>query len=83
MKLSMYSIFDNKSQAFLQPFFQHNHAVAIRSVTQAVNDKSTDFSKWPSDFNLFCIGSFEDSNGDVVSVSPIENLGLLSNFIQE
>jgi hypothetical protein len=83
MMLEIYSVYDNKAQAFLQPFFQANNAVAVRSVTQAVNDKTTDFHRWPSDFGLFHIGRFSDSIGTIEGFEVPENLGLLSNFLQE
>jgi len=62
MKLSLFSIHDSKAEAFIQPFFAINPAVAIRQFTTAVNDPTTQFSQTPGDYTLFELGTFEQDN---------------------
>lgn len=65
MHLRMYSIFDNKAEAYNTPFFQRTHGEAIRSFETACADPQTDFFKHAGDYALFFIGSFDASSGVV------------------
>lgn len=59
MILKVYSIYDSKAEAYLQPFFCVNNNVAMRHFRAAVNDPSHDFGKYSSDFTLFLIGEWD------------------------
>lgn len=63
MDLQMFTIHDIKAQAYLQPFFCPNVAVATRSFATAANDLNTEFARNPADYTLFSLGSFNQSNG--------------------
>lgn len=63
MKLKVFSIFDHKAKAFMQPFYQQTEGLAIRAFTSAVNDPSTQFNKYPEDFVLYCHGVWDDAVG--------------------
>lgn len=63
MILEIFAIFDDKAKAFMTPFFMHNQAMASRTFKHTVNDPSHQFSRSPEDFNLFCLGTFDDSSG--------------------
>jgi hypothetical protein len=82
VRVSIFSIHDSKLGSFLQPFFSANKATAIRSVVQTLKDGDTNFSKFPSDFNLYFLGFFDDDSGSFESVIP-ENMGLLSQYIEQ
>lgn len=56
----MYCIFDTKAEAYLQPFFLPNDAVAVRAITDCVRDPSHSFSAHPEDYVLFALGTFSD-----------------------
>lgn len=64
MKYRAFSIFDAKAAAFAQPFYAANNAVAIRMFQQVVNDRDTVISQHPEDFSLFCVGEFNDADGE-------------------
>lgn len=81
MILKSYSVYDNKAVAFLPPFFMFNDAVACRAFSDAVNDPSHQFHKNPTDYNLFCVGSFDDSTGVLVTQVTFDNLGMAANFL--
>lgn len=63
MQLSMYSILDIKSGVYSKPFIALNHAVAARTVSAAMQHQDTDLSAHPQDYDLYCIGSFDDQEG--------------------
>nr|DAV55806.1 MAG TPA: DNA binding protein [Microviridae sp.] len=83
MILHIYSIFDNKARAYLPPFFMVNDQVAYRAFADAVADPSHQFSKNPNDYCLYCIGSFDDSTGGILSAEVHENLGLAAQFSRD
>lgn len=80
MKLNVYSIMDNKAEAFLPPFFMHNDSVAMRAFADAVNDSTHQFFKNPNDYCLYRIGHFDDNTGVIVPAEGFDNLGLATTF---
>lgn len=66
--LQMYSIRDTKTGAFERPFFVRHVQEAIRSVEQAFQareDQQPWFCKYPADFALYLIGTFDPDTGFV------------------
>lgn len=83
MILKVFSIYDSKAEAFLQPFYMQSKGAAIRSFADAVSDEKTMFFKHPSDYTLFELGEFDDSNASFnLHISPI-SLGLAVEFKKE
>lgn len=80
MVFNVYSIFDNKARCFSRPFFAVNADVATRSFGQVANDLSTEIGRHPTDFTLFCIGSFDDELGTLWPLGQNENLGLATMY---
>lgn len=59
----VYSIYDIKSETYSPPFLQKNDIEAKRSFQEIANDKNTMVSKYPEDFTLCSIGTFNDALG--------------------
>lgn len=70
MLVKVYSVFDNKAGGYLMPYFAVNDAVASRMLETAVNNRSHDFFEHPEDFQLFCIGSWDEQEGKLEGVAP-------------
>lgn len=66
MITKIFAIHDAKANAFLQPFFSPTAGTAERAFSTAVKDPASQFEKFPEDFTLFEIGSFDDASGDLV-----------------
>lgn len=64
------SVYDAKAEAFGKPVAVNSTGVAIRSFGEAVNDTTTEYSKFPEDFTLFSIGEYNDSTGKISSHRP-------------
>lgn len=80
MNLYLFSIHDQKAEIFMTPFVAPNAATAKRSFAHAANDPNSDICRFPGDFTLFELGSF---NGDTAELTPLKtpkNLGLASTF---
>ena len=67
MKHKMYAIFDVKAEAYLPPWFLPTDGMALRAFADCVNDGDHNFGRHPNDYSLFCIGSFEDSDAEILS----------------
>lgn len=61
------SVKDTAAQAFGRPVFVPAVPVAVRSFRDEVNrkDSSEDLARHPEDFELYELGSFDDSTGVV------------------
>lgn len=79
MKLQIYTVFDSAVGAHLQPFFVRSEGEALRMLRAAVNDTNTQFHANPSDYSLVYLGEFDDSTGDLDTVtrSTLVNLSSL------
>lgn len=76
-----YSIFDTKAGLFNTPFFMQNDAMAIRAVTDLVNDPNTSVHRHPADYILMKLGYFSDENGNLSAQVP-ENLAVLVSLVK-
>lgn len=65
MITNVYSIFDVKAKVFGSPFYAQCDEIAIRNCAAAVRDdgQNSMLSKFPEDFTLYRIGSFDDDRG--------------------
>ncbi|UOF80675.1 DNA binding protein vP5 [Microviridae sp.] len=82
MKLKVFSVYDSKAEAYLQPFFSTTLGMATRMFGDAVKDQQHNFNKHAADFTLFQIGEFDDENGLLVSVNKI-NLGCAIEYLNK
>lgn len=67
----VFSVRDEKIEAFLPPFFARARGEAIRSFQQAVLETGHPFAKSREDFVLYELGTFDDVAGRFTSVEPI------------
>lgn len=69
MKLKVFSVYDAKVQDFGNPFFMHHEGEAIRGFTSVANDSSTKINKYPHDYSLFELGTYDTQLGRLESLS--------------
>ena len=60
----MYSIYDHKAKMYMRPFFVPNREVALRVVTDLVNDSEHEIGKHPEDYALFYLGEWDDNSAE-------------------
>ena len=72
MQHNVYSIYDRKAQSYSNPFLSATDEMAVRVVVSSISPQSQ-FALYPSDFQLYRLGSFSDSSGLFTSdtVSPL------------
>lgn len=83
MILQMFSVFDDKGEAYLTPFFMKAKGEAVRAFIELAKDGTSQFAKHPADFTLFHIGTFDDSTSIVTMLEPTVNLGKALEFISK
>lgn len=86
MKLKLFVVYDAKTESYGVPFFRDFTANAIREwqeVASNKSDKNNQIAKFPSDFTLFEIGSYEQSTGLVEMYETKYSLGLASEHVKE
>ncbi len=57
----VFTIYDSKSEAYLQPFFLLTRGQAVRAIRDCVSDRDHQFGRHPEDYTLFELGTFDDS----------------------
>lgn len=69
MQQYIFAIFDEKLGEFNTPVVFPSRGVAQRSLQDEVNrvDPQNAVNRYPSDFSLFCIGSFNTYDGVITS----------------
>lgn len=78
----MFTIYDSKAEAYLQPIFALATGAAIRSFEAAANDEQHDFHRFAGDYTLFEIGDFDQHTGRCTVLEAPVNLGTALHFIR-
>lgn len=80
MKLKVFSVFDIKSELFSAPFYMNTAGEAVRAFRDLVNDKATMPGKYPADYKLVCLGSFDNESG-IFDVEPQVSFGFGTDYV--
>ena len=80
MPLNFYCAYDSNAGHFMSPFLMRSDAEAMRSFRTLVNDPATLCGKYPGDFHLYRIGSYDDALGHLLPTKAV-SLGVGLAFI--
>lgn len=80
--MKIFSIYDGKIRAFMRPFVDQHTGSAIRSFEEACTEPTSPFAKFPTDFVLYEIGSFNPENGKIDSYSPVLQLAAAVDYVK-
>lgn len=83
MEIKIFSVYDQKAEAYAQPFFMLTTGLAVRAFEASVQDPSTSFSKNPEDFTLFEIGIYDDAKGVIKTHETKINLGCAIEYLKK
>ena len=78
--MRLYSIRDAKTQAFSTPFFQQNDETALRMFRDELHGSNgpSMLSKHPEDFDLYCVGDWNDYSGAIRPTGDVDGPILVS-----
>lgn len=72
MTKKVFSIRDNRTSAYLPPFYMHSRGEAERALAETMEDHRHPFAKYTADYTLFELGTFDEIEGQFTnSVAPI------------
>lgn len=74
MILRMFSMYDEKAEAFIRPFFMPNVAMAQRVIIKAGSEMDHPFAQHPSDYILYELGTFDETGAEfTTTLTPIRH----------
>ncbi|WNK14685.1 MAG: nonstructural protein [Microvirus sp.] len=74
MILNAYSVYDNKALQYHAPFFTSTDGAAVRMLSDLANDTNTNVGRHPSDYVLYCVGTYSDANGSLEPTIPLRHI---------
>lgn len=80
MEQTIFSVYDEKAQAYAAPFFMPNDGQAIRSFGDAVQDTQSMLNKHPKDYALYKLGTFATKSGMIFTLPQPEYLARATDF---
>ncbi len=75
MQTIIFTVYDDKAEAYLSPFFLNSIGEAIRAFSELANDENHAFCKYPADFTLFEIGVFDNCSCSIESLPTPHAIG--------
>lgn len=79
----LFSVWDSKAEAYLQPFFSRTTGLAIRSFETAICEDGHQFARHPGDYTLFELATFNAATGIFESLATPLNLGVAIQFLPQ
>lgn len=65
INLQMYTIKDEKSCIYNTPFYADNVTDAVRTFTVTAENPKSAINKWPQEFSLYFVGTYNQQTGIV------------------
>ena len=83
MIYKVFSLYDSAVEAYNTPMFLRTNGEAIRSLTAAVNDPESTICKWPEQYVLFELGTYDDSNARFEFLAAPKSLGAALQYKEQ
>lgn len=64
---SIFTVHDNAAKAYLPPFYMRTKGEALRAFETTCKDTSSQFNKYPKDYTLVELGTFNEENGQILT----------------
>ncbi|AJK28272.1 putative nonstructural protein [Eel River basin pequenovirus] len=76
MMLVICTVFDQKADAYLPPFFLPNEQMAQRAFMDSVGDTNHAFCAHPEDYTLHLVGRFDDATAEILNERAVIMTGV-------
>lgn len=80
MMLEIFSVFDQAAKQFLAPFTGPTVEFALRGFREACETDGHQFRKFPEDYVLHHIATFDQEDGTTTSFDP-RKIGMATSFV--
>ena len=77
-----YCIVDRKAGLYNNPVFYLRDGQAVRDFQTLCSDRQTMIGRYPEDFVLYCIGTFDDELGKLMSLDTPSVIAHGCDFVQ-
>lgn len=77
----MCCVYDSKTESYSAPQSFITRGEALRGWGALANDKGTQIGKYPADYTLFEVGTFDDQKGTVNPNHALVSLGTALEFL--
>ena len=81
--MKIFTVFDAKAEAYLQPFFAMKEGVAMRNFSTAINTPEHQFNKFAEDYTLFYIGDWDEETCEILMLQAPQSLGNAITFLEK
>ncbi|AXH73265.1 MAG: nonstructural protein [Microviridae sp.] len=81
MIFKIFSVYDQKAECYLPPFYLPNRNVAVRTFQDSVNNPSHAFNHHPGDYVLVELGEFDDNSASFDIYPALKSLGTAFEYI--
>ncbi len=78
----IFTIYDDKAEFYLQPFFFKTAGQATRAFQESCNEPGHQFYKHPEDFTLFELGTYDDETAVFEIGATAHGLGKALEYIK-
>lgn len=80
--LKVYSVYDSKVGAYMNPIYLRSKGEAVRVFTETVNSPDHQFAKNPEDFTLFELGDWNEENANFILYPTPISVGVAIEFMK-
>jgi hypothetical protein len=81
MILKAFTIYDVKAESYMQPFWKNTTGLALREFQEAANNPDNMIGRYPTDYVIFEIGTFDDTTATMVQYEAKVPLGSAHEFV--
>lgn len=81
MNVELFSVFDQAAKRFIDPFPGPTVEFALRGFKEACQTEGHQFAKFPEDYVLFHVGTFDAETGMIEALDP-RKIGMALSFVE-
>jgi len=82
MMLSVFAIYDSGISTWMPPIFVRNKGEILRWFMEVSNDPQSKISKYPADYTLFEIGSWDDDKCKFDLLKTPVSIGIAIEYVK-
>ncbi len=78
----LFTVYDLAARRYLEPFFGPTVEFGIRGFKEACETEGHQFAKFPEDYALYHVGSFDPELGELKGKKEAHKIASASQFVQ-
>lgn len=81
MNVEIFSVFDAAAKRYMDPFCAPTVEFALRGFREACQTDGHQFAKFPEDYVLYRVGSFDAEIGDIITGHEAVKIAMASSYV--